>query len=89
MTRQKKELNRKIDELYHEIGMNELPAPGMLPASYYQDVYQRIDKLLDQLVQLSHYSSTEEMLHDERGTAEKTKQKAPKPVKHRKSRSER
>lgn len=67
MTRQKKELNKKIDWLYRMIEADEELGCGMAPAGFYDPVYEQIYGLQEELARLSHYNSVEDMLYDTRG----------------------
>lgn len=66
MTRQKKEIIKKIDRIQTEIEMDELMGCG-LPPAVYEAREQEIYGLLEQLARLQHYASVEEMLYDTRG----------------------
>ncbi len=67
MTRQKKELIKKIDEIEAFIHADEELGCGFAPAGFYDPLYEEIAGYQDELARLSHYSSTEEMLYDTRG----------------------
>ena len=67
MTRQKKELIKKIDEIERFIAVDEELGCGFAPANFYQSLYEQIYGLQEQLAKLSHYESVEEMLWDARG----------------------
>jgi len=62
MTRQKKEILKKIDELQNFIAVDEELGCGYAPAGFYDEFYERIWKLQEQLAKLSHYESVEEMI---------------------------
>lgn len=66
MTRQKKEIIRKIEELNTAILVDEQLSCGCHPAGVYDDMYEQIYELEEQLARLSHYDSREEMLYDDR-----------------------
>ena len=66
MTRQKKEIAKKIDRLETGIEMDELMGCG-LPPAVYEAREREIYSLLEQLARLQHYASVEEMLYDTRG----------------------
>ena len=67
MTRQKKELLKKIDEIQNFIAVDEELGCGFAPAGFYDDLYHQIYGLQEQLAHLSHYGSVEEMMMDNRG----------------------
>ena len=67
MTRQKKELIRKIDEIENFISVDTELGCGFAPAGFYEPLEEEAYKLNEQLAHLSHYGSVEEMMHDERG----------------------
>ena len=67
MTRQKKEIKRKINEIETEIAVDEALSYGCHPADAYDWLYEQIDKLNEQLAKLRHYGSAMEMLFDPRG----------------------
>ena len=67
MTRQKKELLKKIEQLETWIAADEELGYGFAPPGAYDDVYKEIYQLQEKLAQLMHYESAEEMFFDERG----------------------
>lgn len=67
MTRQKKEIIKRIDEIQTFIAADEELGCGFAPAGFYDDLYEQIYALETQLAHLSHYGSVEEMYMDERG----------------------
>ena len=67
MTRQKKEIIRKIDEIEMFIAADEALGCGFAPTEFYDPLYEQIYGLQEQLARLSHYESVEEMLYDTRG----------------------
>lgn len=67
MTRQKKEIIKKIDEMERFIQADMELGCGFAPVGAYDGMYEEIYKLQEQLASLSHYSSVEEMLYDTRG----------------------
>ena len=67
MTRQKKELAKKIDWLYGMIEVDMELGCGMAPAGAYDDTYKIIYGLQEELAHLSHYSTVEDMMYDTRG----------------------
>ena len=68
MTRQKKEIIKKIEEIEIFIAADEELGCGFAPAGAYDDLYKKIDGLQEQLAKLQHYDSVEEMMLDPRGT---------------------
>lgn len=66
MTRQKKEIIRKIDEIEAFIHADEELGCGFAPAGFYDPLYEQIYELEDQLARLSGYQSAEEMYMDDR-----------------------
>ncbi len=66
MTRQKKELIKKIDEIERFIAVDTELGCGFAPAGAYDALYEQIYELNRQLAELSHYNSVEEMLFDDR-----------------------
>ena len=70
MTRQKKELLKRIDEIQEFIAVDEQLGCGFAPADFYNDLYEEIYELQTKLARLSHYSSVEEMMNDTRGCGE-------------------
>ena len=66
MTRQKKEIVKKIDRIQTGIEMDELMGCG-LPPAVYEEREREFYGLLEQLARLQHYTSVEEMLYDTRG----------------------
>ena len=69
MTRQKKEIIKKIEEIEIFIATDEELGCGFAPAGAYDDLYKKIDGLQEQLAKLQHYGSVEEMMLDPRGTS--------------------
>lgn len=67
MTRQKKELVKKIEEINGIIAAEEEMGCGFTPADWFKPLEEQIYKLQEQLAKLSHYNSVEEMLFDCRG----------------------
>ena len=66
MTRQKKEIIRKIDEIEAFIHADEQLGCGFAPAGFYDPLYEQIYALEGELARLSHYGSVEEMYMDDR-----------------------
>lgn len=60
MTRQKKEILRKIDEMERWIAADEELGCGFAPAGAYDGMYREIDRLEDELARLQHFASREE-----------------------------
>ena len=54
MTRQKKELIKKIDEIHAFIEADEELGCGFAPAGFYDPLYQQIADLEEQLAELQH-----------------------------------
>ena len=57
MTRQKKEILKKIDEIQTFIAVDEELGCGFAPARFYDELYEQIWELQEQLAKLSHYES--------------------------------
>lgn len=66
MTRQKKELIKKIDEIENFIAADTKLGCGFAPAGAYDALYEQMYELNEQLAKLSHYNSVEEMMFDDR-----------------------
>ncbi len=66
MTRQKKEILKKIADIEEWIAADEEMGCGFAPASFYDLLYEEIHKLEEQLAKLMHYDSVLEMYHDNR-----------------------
>jgi len=67
MTRQKKELIRKIDEIERFIAVDEELGCGFAPADFYQPLHEAAYSLREELARLRKYRTAEEMLLDPRG----------------------
>ena len=67
MTRQKKEILKKIDDLRIWIAVDEELGCGFAPADAYLETYEEIDRLERELAGLRHYDGVEEMYNDARG----------------------
>ena len=67
MTRQKKEILDKIEEMEAGIDADIELGCGFSPPNAYEDTYQEIEKLYDELARLRHYENAEEMFSDTRG----------------------
>lgn len=57
MTRQKKEIIRKIDAIEREIQIDSELGCGYAPAGFYDQAYDEIYKLQDQLAQLRGFEN--------------------------------
>jgi len=66
MTRQKKEILKKIDEIETWIAVDEELGCGFAPANAYAELEKEIYKLQEELAHLQHYTSVEEMFFDSR-----------------------
>ncbi len=67
MTRQKKEIIRKIEEMERWIVADEELGCGFAPAGAYAGMEREIYRLQEELARLQHYASVEDMLYDTRG----------------------
>ena len=67
MTRQKKEIIKKIDEIERFIAADEELGCGFAPAGFYEPLERQSWELQERLAELRHYASVEEMLYDPRG----------------------
>lgn len=67
MTRQKKELEKKIEQIERYMAAEEEMGAGFTPADWFRPLEEKIWKLQEQLAELRHYSSVNEMLWDNRG----------------------
>ena len=65
MTRQKKEIIKRIEEIQTFIAVDEEFGCGFAPAGFYDPLYEQIHELEEQLAQLSGYQSAEEMYMDD------------------------
>jgi len=66
MTRQKKEIIKKIDFLQLGMEMDNMMGCG-LPPAVYEAREREIYSLWEELARLQHYNSVEDMLFDTRG----------------------
>ena len=66
MTRQKKELIKKIDEMEKEIAVDQELSHGMAPAGAYEDMESEIWRMQDELARLQHYESYEDKMYQPR-----------------------
>lgn len=69
MTREKKEILKKIDELQIEIEVDRQLGFGMAPEGAYDCIYDAIDKLQEKLAHLSHHKTYVDMVMDPRWMA--------------------
>lgn len=67
MTRQKKEIRRKMEEIENFIRVDEELGCGFAPAGAYDSEYQKIWELGEELARLSHFDSYMDYLMDDRG----------------------
>lgn len=66
MTRQKKEIIKKIEDIRDWVDQDTELGCGFAPPDAYKKAEEEIYKLQDELARLRHYRSTEEMLYDTR-----------------------
>ena len=66
MTRQKKELIKKIEDIHFQIWAEEKLGCGFTPAGAFEPYYRKIDKLEEQLAHLRGYRDVMEMYTDTR-----------------------
>lgn len=66
MTRQKKELIKKIEEIDFQIWAEEKLGCGFAPAEAFEPYYEKIHKLEEQLAHLRGYRDSMEMYMDTR-----------------------
>ena len=66
MTRQKKELIKKIEAVQFEIWAEEKLGCGFTPAGAFAPYYKKIDKYEEELAHLRGYSSVMDMYMDTR-----------------------
>lgn len=64
MTRQKKEIWKKINELNMYMAVEEELGCGFTPADWFAPIEHEIYELEEQLAKLSHYNSVEDMQYD-------------------------
>ena len=67
MTRQKKEIIKKIDAMQRWIEVDMELGCGFAPAGAYDGMYREINRLEEELARLQHYASVEDMYYDTRG----------------------
>ena len=66
MTRQKKEILKKIDEIDEFITVDEQLGCGCAPADAYDELEQQKWELCEELARLSHYPDAMTMMYDPR-----------------------
>ena len=66
MTREKKEILKKIEEMKMWIELDRQLGYGYEPLDAYDDMYLEIERLWDKLARLNGYTNREEMEHDPR-----------------------
>lgn len=66
MTREKKELIKKLEEIDQHIDAEIELGCGFTPDWFLEKLYALKDPILEKLAKLSHYNSVNEMLYDER-----------------------
>ena len=67
MTRQKKEIIKKIADIETWIEADEEMGCGFAPADFYTPLYKQIYELEEELAKLRHFNSAEEMYHNDFG----------------------
>ena len=67
MTRQKKEIEKRILEIQRFIEADQELGCGFSPAGAYADAEHESDQLFEKLAHLRHYESAEAMMYDCRG----------------------
>lgn len=67
MTRQKREIEKRIDEIQRFIDIDQELGCGFAPAGAYEVEEREIYRLYEQLAHLRHYQSVEAMMYDCRG----------------------
>lgn len=67
MTRQKKEILKKIEEMDNWIAADMELGCSFGPADAYEGMEREIGRLLEQLARLRHFETAETMFYDERG----------------------
>ena len=63
MTRQKKEILKKISDLQKWIAVDLELGCGFAPANAYDDMYEEIYRLEGELAHLQHYESAEAIIY--------------------------
>ena len=66
MTRQKKEIIRKMSEINEFIAVDEWFGCGFAPAGFYDELEEKLWSLGEELARLSHFGSYIEYLMDDR-----------------------
>jgi hypothetical protein len=69
MTREKKEILKRIEEIETWIAVDMNLGCGFAPPDCYDDLYQEINNLLDRLAHLCGYENHMEMEQDQRRRA--------------------
>ena len=69
MTRQKKELIRKIDDIQNFIAADDALGCGFAPADFYRGLEEEAWELEEQLARLRGYRDANAMMMDTRGLA--------------------
>ena len=67
MTRQKRELLKRIEQMERSVDVDIQLGLGYAPANAFDRVYEEMYKLQEELAHLRHYASAEEMFCDTRG----------------------
>ena len=67
MTRQKKEIIKRIDYLNMMVEVDMQLGCGFAPAGAYEETEREVADLMEQLAQLSHYPNAMAMMYDDRG----------------------
>ncbi len=67
MTRQKKEIIKKIADIETWIAVDEEMGCGFAPADFYAPLYMQIYELEEELAKLRHFNSVEEMYYNDFG----------------------
>ena len=73
MTRQKKEILKQIDQMERSVETDLQLGFGVAPAGAFDQVYEEIYKLQEELAVLRHYTSADEMFRDTRGQVQDLK----------------
>lgn len=67
MTRQKKELHKKIDKLQTIINIESELGCGFTPADWFEAIYEQMEELYEELAHLSHFSTMDRYIFDKAG----------------------
>ena len=67
MTRQKKEIIRKIEEIENFINADQELGCGFAPAGFYNPLYEEVYSLETELAHLRGFESVEAMMMERRG----------------------